>query len=137
MLLLIHLLNLLRVNFIPDYKLKQGEKLGAFALEVFYNKHFTNAIDVYLKDEVVIDLRAGFYEKFYKLKQPYVTMKFIKEGKVVSHWAKAYRGIVLQEMAKNAVRSVDELMNIPIEGLVIKEIKKQKFKTEIVYDIVS
>lgn len=120
---------------LPDYKLKQGEKVGALALEKFYSDSFTDAIDEYLKEEEVVDLRAGFYEKFYKLKQPYVTMKFIKEGKVVSHWAKAYRGIILREMAINNIESISELMNLPIKDLKINEIKKQKNKTEMVYDI--
>ncbi|PPK62633.1 hypothetical protein B0F89_10235 [Malaciobacter marinus] len=122
---------------IPDYKLKQGEKIGELALEKFYNEHFTDLISKYLEDEEVIDLRAGFYEKFYKLSKPYTTMKFIKDGKVVSHWAKAYRGIVLNLIAKNNIQSVAELMNMPIENLSIIEIKEQKLKNEIVYNITS
>lgn len=120
---------------LPDYKLKQGEKLGELALEKFYNEKFKGAIDEYLANEEIIDLRAGFYEKFYKIKQPYTTMKFIKNGKVVSHWAKAYRGIILNKLAKNNIQTIEELMNLPIENLKINEIKKVKNKTEIVYDI--
>jgi cytoplasmic iron level regulating protein YaaA (DUF328/UPF0246 family) len=122
---------------IPEYKLKQGEKLGSLALEKFYNEHFTQALDTLLHDEEIIDLRAGFYEKFYKITQPYITMKFIKQGKVVSHWAKAYRGIILRLLAQNSIQTIDELMNMQIENLSIKEIKKQKNKTEIVYDILA
>lgn len=122
---------------IPDYKLKQGEKIGELALEKFYNEHFTDSINKYLEDEEVIDLRAGFYEKFYKLSKPYITMKFIKDGKVVSHWAKAYRGIILRDMAKNNIQSISELMNMQIDNLSIQEIKEQKNKKEIVYNIVS
>ena len=70
---------------LPDYKLKQGEKLDGQAVEVFYKKNFSSAIDKYLENDDVLDLRAGFYEKFYKLNKPYTTMKFIKDGKVVSH----------------------------------------------------
>lgn len=120
---------------IPEYKFKQGEKLGDIALEKFYCDHFTKALDEYLQDEDVIDLRAGFYEKFYKITQPYTTMKFIKDGKVVSHWAKAYRGIVLREMAKNDIQTIEQLMDMEVENLTIQEIKKQKNKTEIVYTI--
>lgn len=121
---------------LPDYKLKQGEKLDKLAVEVFYKEHFTKALDEYLEDEDVLDLRAGFYEKFYKLSKPYTTMKFIKDGKVVSHWAKAYRGIILNNIAKNNIKTIDELMNLEINNLSVNEIKKQKLKTEIVYDIV-
>jgi len=122
---------------IPDYKLKQGEKVAKLAVEKFYSEYFTDSINEYLKDEEVIDLRAGFYEKFYKVNKSYTTMKFIKNGKVVSHWAKAYRGIVLNLMAKNNIQSIAELMNMPIENLSIIEIIKQKNKTEIIYDIIS
>jgi len=120
---------------LPDYKLKQGEKIGSLALENFYKENFSNSLDEYLKDEEVIDLRAGFYEKFYKLNQPYLTMKFIKDGKVVSHWAKAYRGVILNLIAKNNIQNIDELMNMDINNLSIEEIRKQKLKTEIIYSI--
>jgi cytoplasmic iron level regulating protein YaaA (DUF328/UPF0246 family) len=120
---------------LPDYKLKQGEKIGSFELEKFYNEKFTNSLNNYLESEEIIDLRAGFYEKFYKINKPYFTMKFIKEGKVVSHWAKAYRGIILNLMANNNIQSIEELMNLQIENLSVEEIKKQKLKTEIVYNI--
>lgn len=122
---------------IPDYKLKQGEKLGDFALESFYKSNFSGALDKYLVEEDIIDLRAGFYEKFYKLNKPYISMKFIKDGKVVSHWAKAYRGKILKLLAENKIQNTSELMDLKIDNLIIKEIKKQKLKTEIVYDISS
>ena len=120
---------------LPDYKLKQNEKIGSFELEKFYNEKFTDKLNEFLEDEEIIDLRAGFYEKFYKIEKPYITMKFIKEGKGVSHWAKAYRGIILNLIAKNNIKSIKELMDLQIENLSIEEIKKQKVKTEIVYNI--
>lgn len=120
---------------LPDYKLKQGETFNGLKIEKFYNDNFSKALDEYLKDEDIIDLRAGFYEKFYKIEKPYTTMKFIKDGKVVSHWAKAYRGIILKLLAQNNIKTIDELMNMQIENLKIEEIKKQKSKTEIVYSI--
>ncbi|NLY03741.1 MAG: YaaA family protein [Campylobacter sp.] len=120
---------------IPDYKLKQNEKIGDFALEKFYNDYFSDALDEYLKDDDILDLRAGFYEKFYKINKPHITMKFIKDDKVVSHWAKAYRGIILRLLAQNNIQSIKELMNMEFENLSFKEIKKQKLKTEIIYTI--
>lgn len=122
-------------NGLPDYKLKQNEKIDSFELEKFYNEKFTNSLNNFLEDEEIIDLRAGFYEKFYKIEKPYFTMKFIKDGKIVSHWAKAYRGIILNLMAKNNIQSIKELMSLEIENLSVEEIKKQKLKTEIVYNI--
>lgn len=121
---------------LPDYKLKQGETFDNLKIEKFYNDNFSFILDEYLKNEDIIDLRAGFYEKFYKINKPYTTMKFIKDGKVVSHWAKAYRGIILKLLAKNNIKTLDELMNMQIENLRIEEIKKIKLKTEIVYSII-
>ncbi len=92
-------------------------------------------MEAYLEDDEILDLRAGFYDKFYKPQKEYTTLKFIKEGKVVSHWAKAYRGIVLREIAKAGVETVEAFMKLPIEGLSIQEIQTKKNKTEIIYTI--
>lgn len=124
-------------SMIPEYKLKQGEKLNDIALEKYYKEHFSSTLDNYFENEDIVDLRAGFYEKFYKISKPYTTMKFIKDGKVVSHWAKAYRGIILKNMAKNNIQNIDQLLNMNIETLNIEEIKQTKNKQEIVYSITS
>ena len=91
---------------IANYKVKQGNNIGT----------------------IVPD-------KFYKLTKPYTTLKFLKNGKTVSHWAKAYRGIVLRECAKHKIQSLEDFRSLEIEGLKVKEIKTLKNKTEIVYDI--
>ena len=134
--LLIHLFSMLIVSELPDYKLKQGESFNNLKIEKFYNDNFSQTLDEYLENEDIIDLRAGFYEKFYKINKTYTTMKFIKDGKVVSHWAKAYRGVILKLLSINNVKTIDELMNMQIDNLKIEEIKKQKNKTEIVYSII-
>lgn len=120
---------------IPEYRLKQGEAIGEIKTEKFYHEHSAHFMDHYLDNEEILDLRAGFYDKFYKPSHPYTTLKFIKEGKVVSHWAKAYRGIVLREIAKAHIDSLDDFMKLPIEGLSIHEMQTKKNKTEIVYTI--
>jgi cytoplasmic iron level regulating protein YaaA (DUF328/UPF0246 family) len=122
-------------DLIPEYKLKQGEAVSDIKTEKFYHEHAADLMESYLKDDEILDLRAGFYDKFYKPSKPYTTLKFIKEGKVVSHWAKAYRGIVLREIAKAGIESIDAFMKLPIEGLSIKEIQSRKNKTEIIYEI--
>jgi len=122
-------------DYIPEYKLKQGEAVGDIKPEKFYHEHSAHLMEEYLKDEEILDLRAGFYDKFYKPTKPYTTLKFIKDGKVVSHWAKAYRGIVLREIAKAGVTTIDDFMKLPIEGLSIHEIQTKKNKTEIIYTI--
>ena len=111
---------------IPNYKYKQGAKLNNIAIEKFFLDNFTAQLDSYIGEEV-IDLRAGYYEKFYKVKKANVlTFKFIKDGKVVSHWAKYYRGKVLQEIAKNKISSHSEFMNMQIDGLKLEEIQEKK-----------
>lgn len=120
---------------IPEYKLKQGEPVGELKVEKFYQEHSASLMEAYLKDDEILDLRAGYYDKFYTPKKPYTTLKFIKEGKVVSHWAKAYRGIVLREIAKAGVESIDAFMKLPINNLNIVEIQTKKNKTEITYEI--
>jgi hypothetical protein len=121
---------------IPDYKLKQGSSLGTFAPEKFYKEHFSNALDEIIGNDEILDLRAGFYDKFYIPKNSTSTMKFLKEGKVVSHWAKAYRGLVLRAVATHQITSIQELLSLNIEGLILVEILETKKKKEIVYAIV-
>lgn len=122
-------------DLIPEYKLKQGEAVAEIKPEKFYHEHSAQLMEAYLAEDEILDLRAGFYDKFYKPTKPYTTLKFIKEGKVVSHWAKAYRGIVLREIAKAGIETLEDFMKLPIEGLSIKEIQTKKNKTEIIYEI--
>ena len=112
-------------DMIPEYRLKQGASVGELKPEKLY-KEQSHLMEEYLKDEDILDLRAGFYDKFYKPAKEYTTLKFIKNGKVVSHWAKAYRGIVLREVAKADINSLEAFMNLSIENLSIKEIQTKK-----------
>ena len=128
---------LLGSDTIANYKVKQGNLIGEIAPEKFYKERFTYQLDLYLHKHDILDLRAGYYEKFYKVTQPYTTLKFLKNGKTVSHWAKAYRGIVLREVASADIQSLEEFNNLEIAGLNIHEIKKTKNKTEIVFNIME
>lgn len=119
-----------------DYKLKQGASIGSFLPDKYYKENFSVALDELIGDHEILDLRAGYYDKFYVPQQPITTLKFLKEGKVVSHWAKAYRGVVLREAAKNEIGSIQELIALNIEGLMIREIVETKKKKEVVYSIV-
>ena len=122
---------------IANYKVKQGNNVGSIVPDKFYKERFTYQLDLYLQGDEILDLRAGYYDKFYKLTKPFTTLKFLKNGKTVSHWAKAYRGIVLRELAKNNITSIKEFMNLEIDGLSVQEIKVTKNKTEIIYNIVD
>ena len=120
---------------IANYKVHQGVNIAKIAPEKYYKDRFSYQLDLYLADKEILDLRAGHYEKFYKTEKNYTTLKFLKDGKTVSHWAKAYRGIVLREIAKHNVNSIQKFNKLEIEGLHVREIKTIKNKTEIVYDI--
>ena len=120
---------------IANYKVKQGNDIGEFIPDKFYKDRFSYQLDLYLSNCEILDLRAGYYDKFYKVTSPYTTLKFLKGGKTVSHWAKAYRGLVLKAVAQNNISSIDEFMALEIDGLSVQEIKVIKNKTEIVYNI--
>lgn len=122
---------------IANYKVKQGNDIGSIVPDKFYKDRFSYQLDLYLSNDDILDLRAGYYDKFYKANKPYTTLKFLKGGKTVSHWAKAYRGLVLRALAKANINSMEEFKSLEIEGLQIKEIKVIKNKTEIVYNIVD
>jgi uncharacterized protein len=121
---------------IPDYKLKQGAAIGAFLPDKHYKTHFTTALNEMIGDKEILDLRAGYYDKFYIPTKKAVTFKFLKEGKAVSHWAKAYRGTLLREAAKHQIKSINELIALNIEGLMLHEIVESKKKKEVIYKII-
>jgi len=121
---------------IANYKVKQGNKIGSIIPDKFYKDRFSYQLDLFLANNDILDLRAGYYDKFYKVQKNYTTLKFLKNGKVISHWAKAYRGIILREIAKNNITSLDMFQSLEIDGLQIQEIKVIKNRTEIVYNII-
>lgn len=128
---------LLGGDTIANYKVKQGNNIGSIVPDKFYKDRFSYQLDLFLAKDEILDLRAGYYDKFYKSNKEYTTLKFLKGGKTVSHWAKAYRGIVLREVAKHNICSIEEFMSLEIENLKVHEIKKTKNKTEIVYNIIE
>ena len=120
---------------IPLYKLKQGAKLKDIDPKDIYKNALKEPLDSYLENEDILDLRAGFYDKYYKPSKQYTTLKFIKSGKVVSHWAKAYRGKVLREIALNKIDNIQDVIALKIDNLYIMEIRETKKKREITYEI--
>ena len=126
----------LAADALPEYKLKQGERIDGLNLEEFYRQNFSGEIDEWLGDDDILDLRAEFYEKFYRIRKPFATFKFLKNGKVVSHYAKAYRGIVLRQVAQNGVKNFDELCKMDIENLRLIDVKKTGLKSEFLVQII-
>jgi len=123
-------------DYISNYKVKQGNNIGDIKPDKFYKDRFSYQLDLFLSNSDILDLRAGYYDKVYKITKPYTTLKFLKNGKSVSHWAKAYRGLVLKEIAKHQINSIDEFNSLEIDGLSVQEIKVTKNKTEIIYNII-
>ncbi len=128
---------LLAKDKIPYYRLSQGAKIGDFDISKFYKQNFSLELDNFLKDELIIDLRAKHYEKFYTIKKEFITCKFLKNGKVVSHWAKAYRGLILKELAYHQPQNEDEFKEINFKDLTIKEITQKKNQKEYIFEIVN
>jgi cytoplasmic iron level regulating protein YaaA (DUF328/UPF0246 family) len=120
---------------IPEYRLKQGEPVGELQPERLYRDSAAALLEAYIGDDDLLDLRARFYEQVYKPNRPYTVLKFLKGGKVVSHWAKAYRGLVVRAIAEAGVERLEDFIRLPIEGLEIVEIQTRKHRTEIVYAI--
>lgn len=122
---------------IPHYKLKQGAKIGSFAFEKFYKDNFSNDLDEFVYNNDIVDLRAGFYEKFYQIKQQYTTFKFIKQGRVVSHFAKAYRGIILKVMAENNIAKSKDILSYLPESLEVTDSSIKGFKEEYILNVLD
>lgn len=120
---------------ITEYKLKQGEKLACFDISKFYEQNFSKAIDNFLENDEILDLRAKFYEKFYVTKKEFTTFCFLKNKKILSHHAKAYRGEVLRQIANAKVTNKDELMSLNFENLKLVDMKKIGLKNELTFEI--
>ncbi len=120
---------------IPDYRVKQGASIGGIRQERRYRDEAGPLLDAWLEGEEILDLRAGYYDRFYQSSHPYTTMKFLKNGKVVSHWAKAWRGRIVRAVAESGVGSIDELLALPLEGMQLLEIQEKGKKRELVYEV--
>ncbi len=123
-------------NLIPDYKYKQGAKLPTIDVEKYYKQHLKDILDEYLGDEV-LDIRAGYYDKYYKPTASVITYKFLKDGKVVSHWAKHYRGELLRSIAQNNIQNFTQLMDLEIPNLKLVEIQQKKNIKTLIMEIVE
>ncbi|PID48311.1 MAG: hypothetical protein CR967_00585 [Proteobacteria bacterium] len=122
---------------IPFYKLKQGSFIQGIDTAKYYKQHFASKLDLIFEDELIIDLRAGYYDKFFIPKTPYISLKFLKNGRAVSHFAKAYRGLVARALAIHKPKDEKEFKQIPIANLHIKEIQIKGKKSTYIYDIID
>ncbi len=121
-------------DFIPNYRYKQGAKLPNIDVAKYYKKHLKNSLYEILGDEI-LDLRAGYYDKYYKPIASVITYKFIKNGKLVSHWAKYYRGKLLKDIAYNSIENFAMLMKFDIPYLKTIDIQTKKNLKTIVVEV--
>jgi len=122
---------------IPTYKFKQDAKINNTNLNALFKENLTPILDEFLKDEIIIDLRAKHYEKFYIPKSEYIVFEFYKNNKQVSHFSKVYRGLALRYMAQNNITTKDDLDNMQMDKIKLLEIAKIKNKTIYKFDITS
>ncbi|GAB6075038.1 YaaA family protein [Nautilia lithotrophica] len=120
-------------DMIPHYTLKQGAKPG-FDIYSYHHNLFAPILEKINENEPFIDLRAKFYEKIYKPKNA-ITFKFIKNGKVVSHFAKAYRGKLTAIIAKHKPKTLEDVLKIPFEDIKVIEIQEKKGVKEIICEV--
>lgn len=119
---------------IPNYKLKQGAKIEGVDAAKHYKKEFSGALDEMFEGCEIVDLLAGYYEKFYTPKVRTLKPKFLKGGKVVSHNAKEHRGLFLREIALSGARSIDDVMGMQIKNLRLIEIIEKNNILEPVFE---
>lgn len=122
---------------IPNYKLKQGAKIAGIDAAKYYKKEFSRALDEIFEGAELLDLRAGYYEKFYEPKVKSLKPKFIKGGKVVSHNAKEHRGLFLREVAKSGAESLQGVLNIEFKSLKLIEVFEKNNCIEPVFETAS
>ena len=121
---------------IPFYKLKQGKKLDGISIDTFYRNLFQSALDEILDNELIIDLRANSYEKFYNINDHYhLKIKFIKEGKTISHYSKAYRGKLLRAINQNpAIKDIHHILKMRLDDMEIIDVADRGKETLIIYE---
>jgi cytoplasmic iron level regulating protein YaaA (DUF328/UPF0246 family) len=121
-------------DYIAHYTLKQSAKPG-FDIYSYHHNIFAPILEKINENEPFIDLRAKFYEKIYKPKNA-ITFKFMKNGKVVSHFAKAYRGQLTAKLSKYKPQTIEDVLKIPFSDIQVIEIQEKKGIKEIACDVI-
>lgn len=123
-------------DLIPIYKFKQGKKLPNFNQEMFYKQNLKPFLDDIIKNDILIDLSASYYKKYYKPDFEVLTFKFLQNGKVISHFAKHYRGKFLKYMARNNVVSESDILKLKIPGLKFEKVEVDKNIKTFIYNVI-
>lgn len=128
---------LLAEDVIPETKLKQCTTFAGENIATYYRTRFSEAIDEWVAGDVVLDLRAGVYQSYYHPKGTVVTCRFLKNGKTVNHWSKAYRGVLARTIAEQQPKTIDALANLSMEGMQLKHRENTQKETILTYEIIG
>lgn len=105
---------LLRIgDRVPPYRLSMGVRLPPLGgLGTFWRRPVTPLLDA--EDGLVVDLRSSTYAAAWRPDGRSVAVRVLREGKVVSHMAKATRGAVARSLLEEGVdpRSPEELTKV-------------------------
>ena len=130
---------ILAKDTIPLYKLKQGMRIDDIQIDKFYKEHSKECLDEFIGDDLIVDLRAGYYEGFYDINDKYhIKIKFLKDGKMVSHYSKAFRGVFLRAMSqKEKLRDIHHLLTMHIPQMRYLDISENGKETTIIFEIIE
>ncbi|GAA3160345.1 peroxide stress protein YaaA [Planomonospora alba] len=98
---------------VPPYRLSMGVKLPPIGnLAAFWRRALTPLLDE--EPGLVVDLRSSTYAAAWRPGDRAVAVRVLKDGKVVSHMAKATRGAVARSLLESGAdpRSPDELAKL-------------------------
>ena len=133
-----HLFGPLRAtDLIPETKLKQTTRFAGKQLANYFNEQTAQAVEQVIDGRPVLDVRAGLYERFFTPTTPTITCGFTKQGKTVSHWSKAYRGVVARQVAIHQPGSIEALLAIPMPGLKQAEVTTSPSGVHVSYRVVD
>nr|WP_260408173.1 peroxide stress protein YaaA [Planomonospora venezuelensis] len=98
---------------IPPYRLSMGVNLPPLGgLGAFWRRSITPLLDA--EPGLVVDLRSSTYATAWRPGGRAVTVRVLKDGKVVSHMAKATRGVIARSLLTGDAdpQSPDELVKV-------------------------
>ena len=97
-------------DLIPRYRLSGGTKLDERTMRSRWGRLITEAL---AEEDFVVDLRSGAYQQLGRVPGA-VTVRVEKDGKVVSHFNKHYKGELARVLATapDPAESVADLMDI-------------------------
>lgn len=101
-------------DMIPHYRLSGGTKLPSAdgktpTMKARWGSLITDALRE--ADDVIVDLRSGTYQQLGRIREA-ITVRVEKNGKVVSHFNKHYRGLVARELAGRSCDSITEVAEV-------------------------